>query len=115
MVTDGAITMVHATCRITKVRLWSDSRLEPHQSGQQRKQRLSGCEQSRLGCSSKTRRTHLQQVPDDDGVRDNDEGFRPECQLVDAAAVQEPVSGTNPCQPVQKLRTSFNQGMVQAI
>ena len=40
---------------------------------------------------------HLEQVPHDDWVRDDDEGFWPERQLVDAAAVQKPAGTANPC------------------
>ncbi len=36
--------------------------------------------------------TRLEQVPHDDGVRDDNEGLRPERQLVHAAAVDEPAS-----------------------
>ena len=35
----------------------------------------------------------LEQMPHDDGVRDDDEGLRPERQLVHAATVDEPTGG----------------------
>jgi hypothetical protein len=45
------------------------------------------------GQAAPMRGAHLEQVADDDGVRDHDEGLGPEDELVHAPALDEPAPG----------------------